>query len=115
MAKEDKIFDLEKRTLEFSKRTLKFLRGFSFDTVNNELIKQLTRSSTSIGANYIEANESHSKKDFGYRVRVCRKEAKETRYWLELIECNEIQEIERKILFQEATELMKIMGSILKK
>jgi len=69
-----------------------------------------------VGANYIEANEALSKKDFAMRIKICRKEAKESRYWLRLIEVNGPDaEKQRKLLIQEATELMKIFGSILEK
>ncbi len=71
----------------------------------------------SVGANYIEANESLSKKDFIMRIKICRKEAKESRYWLRLIDIsgNGEHEEERKALIQEASELMNIFGSILRK
>jgi four helix bundle protein len=69
-----------------------------------------------VGANYIEANESLSKKDFSMRVKICRKEAKESRYWLRLIEARgEDAENRRQSLINEATELMKIFGSIVEK
>ena len=72
-----------------------------------------------VGANYIEANESLSKKDFIMRIKISRKEAKESRYWLRLVETNDQkrqeQEKERKILIKEATELMNIFGAILQK
>ena len=76
----------------------------------------MVRSAGSVGANYIEANESLSKKDFAHRIRICRKESKESRYWLKLIESAN-QECQKDIteLVQEATELMNIFGAILKK
>ncbi len=78
--------------------------------------KQVVRSSGSVGANYIEANESLSKKDFALRSKICRKEAKETAYWLKLLEVTDGHtEKEQKDLVQEATELMKIFGAILQK
>ena len=79
--------------------------------------KQLVRSSGSIGANYIEANESLSKKDFVYRIRICRKEAKETRYWLNLLNVNSDSNLEqaRDDFIDESTELMKIFGAIIQK
>jgi four helix bundle protein len=79
--------------------------------------KQVVRSSGSVGANYIEANESLSKKDFIMRIKICRKEAKESRYWLRLIDIsgNGEHEEERKALIQESSELMNIFGSILRK
>ena len=70
----------------------------------------------SVGANYIEANEALSKKDFIIRIKICRKEAKESRYWLKLIEVNDKNaEKQRQSLIQEVTELMKIFGAILEK
>jgi len=83
---------------------------------NIEIIKQLIRASGSIGPNYIEANEALSKKDFAMRIKICRKESKESRYWLQLVEVNGEQgEEQRQLLIKEATELMKIFGAILKK
>ncbi len=79
--------------------------------------KQLIKSSGSVGANYIEANEALSKKDFIMRIKICRKEAKESRYWLKLIDTQDNLELEneQKDLEQEAMELMNIFGSILRK
>ncbi len=69
----------------------------------------------SIGANYIEANESLSKKDFVLRIKICRKEAKESRYWLRLLEATEKTAVDRDALVQEAQELMNIFGAIVRK
>ena len=71
-------FDLEERTLEFTQRVIQLCKTVQATPVTRELISQLVRASSSIGANYREANEALSKKDFGYRVRIARKEAKET-------------------------------------
>ena len=76
--------------------------------------KQLVRASGSVGANYIEGNEALSKKDFRMRIKICRKESKESRYWLKLISVDTELEQERQVLVQEATELMNIFGAILK-
>ncbi|KKW17012.1 MAG: hypothetical protein UY56_C0005G0037 [Parcubacteria group bacterium GW2011_GWA1_50_14] len=116
MAENSKQYDLEKRTLDFAKNVRAFVRQLPKTIQNIEDGKQLIRSSGSVGANYIEANESLSKKDFGMRIKISRKEAKESRYWLELIETHE-QELEflRKQLLQEATELMMILSSIMRK
>ena len=81
-----KQYDLEDRTLTLAKRVRKFIKGLPKTISNFEDGKQLVRSSGSIGANYIEANESLSKKDFLMRIKICRKEAKESRYWLDLID-----------------------------
>jgi four helix bundle protein len=75
------------------------------------------RSSGSIGANYIEANESLSKKDFRMRIRISRKESKESRYWLRLLETGDDTALneEREYLIRESSELMRIFGAILQK
>lgn len=115
--KNPKQYDLEDRTLEFAKRVREFIRKLPKTKSNFEDISQLIRSSGSVGANYIEANESFSKKDFIMRIKISRKEAKESRYWLILVEINSNKEleVERKDLIQEATELMNIFGSIIRK
>lgn len=112
-----KQYDLEKRTFEFAKRVREFVKKLPRTISNIEDGKQVIRSSGSIGANYIEANESLSKKDFVMRVKICRKEAKETIYWLKLVDINNILALdgESKILIKETTELMKIFGAILEK
>ncbi len=111
-----KRFDLEDRTLAFAKRVRDFVKRLPNSLANIEDGKQVIRSSGSVGANYIEANESLSKKDFILRIKICRKEAKETGYWLKLLDIqNEQMEKERKDLVQESTELTKIFGAILQK
>lgn len=111
-----KRYDLEDRTYAFAKRVAQLTKKLPKDISNIEFIKQLVRAAGSVGANYIEANEALSKKDFLYRIKICRKESKESRYWLRLIETKRNdQEQERKALEQEATELMNIFGSIWRK
>lgn len=112
-----KQYDLEERTFEFAKRTREFIRRLPKNTTNYEDSSQLTRSSGSIGANYIEANESLSKKDFVMRIKISRKEAKETVYWLKLVDMgrNTDLEKERQFLIDEGTQLMKILSSIMRK
>ena len=77
----------------------------------------MVKASGSVGANYIEANESISKKDFVFRIKICRKESKESRYWLRLLDTEEdaALDIERQDLIRESTELMNIFGAILQK
>jgi four helix bundle protein len=110
-----KQYDLEDRTLEFAKNIRQFVKKIPRTISNIEDGKQLVRSSGSVGANYIEANESETKKEFKYRIRISRKEAKESRYWLCLIEVNENLIKEKDIFIKESTELMNIFASILKK
>ena len=112
-----KPYDLEARTLAFAKRVREFVRRLPKTPANYEDGRQLIRASGSIGANYIEANESLGKKDFSLHIRISRKEAKESAFWLKLVHTgNEgTLDYERHALIQEAEELMKIFGSILKK
>jgi four helix bundle protein len=110
-----KVYDLENRTLVFTKKVIDFVNTLEKTIGNKEIGKQLVRSAGSIGANYIEANESLSRKDFLMRVKICRKEAKETCYWLKLIACKNNLEPEHQSLLKESTEIMKIFGSIVTK
>jgi four helix bundle protein len=109
-------FDLEDRTYTFANNCKEFLKKISRSIHNNEYYKQLIRSSASVAANYIEANESFSKNDFIFRVKICRKEAKESCLWLRLIDVENIElNTTRNILMQETTELTKIFGAIIEK
>lgn len=108
-------YDLEERTLVFAQRTNRYVCALPKTISNVENGKQLVRSAGSTGANYIEANESLSKKDFALRIKISKKEAKESRFWLLLTEPNGERVAEKDALVQEATELMKIFGSILEK
>ena len=112
-----KQYDLEERTLTFAKNVRAFVKKLPKTIANIEDSKQLIKASGSIGANYIEANESLSKKDFVMRIKICRKEAKESRYWLRLVDVQDDAQLknEGKELEKEATELMNIFGAILRK
>lgn len=111
-----KQYDLEKRTLEFAKRVIRLCKRLPNNTVNFKLIDQIVRSSASIGANYCEANDSLGRKDFINRLRISRKEAKETSYWLELIKdtnCECSKEID--LLMDECIQLRNILSAIITK
>jgi len=112
-----KRYDLEDRTFVFAKRIRALVKELTKTLANIEDGKQLIKALGSVGANYIEANEALSKKDFVMRIKICRKEAKESRYWLNLIETDgrHEHEKERQDLITESTELMNIFGSILQK
>lgn len=112
-----KRYDLEDRTFAFARDVRGFVKTLKWTVANTEDGRQLIRASGSVGANYIEANEALSKKDFLMRIRICRKESKESRYWLRLVDtCDESkQQTQRESLIQEATELMSIFGSIVRK
>lgn len=109
-------YDLEDRTLKFAKDVRLISRSLPRSISNIEDIKQLIRASGSVGANYIEANEAFSKKDFIHRIKICRKEVKEARYWLKLIEVNnDNTDKQRQNLVDESSQLMNIFGAIIRK
>jgi four helix bundle protein len=112
-----KPYDLEERTFIFAKKVREFVKRLPRNVCNQEDGKQLTRASGSVGANYIEANEALSKKDFQLRVKICRKEAKESSYWLRLVDTGEdgSLDVDRNNLIAESTELMKIFAAIMHK
>jgi four helix bundle protein len=112
-----KRYDLEERTFEFARSVRSFVKKLPRTVCNEEDVRQVVRSSGSVGANYIEANEALSKKDFKHRIRISRKEAKETRFWLRLLDTQDKAPLnkQRDQLVQESTELMNIFGAILKR
>lgn len=110
-------YNLEKRTFIFARDVRMFVKMLPKNTANFEDGKQLIKASGSVGANYREANEALSKKDFNLRIKISRKESKESAYWLGLI--NEINNLknaeESERLINEANELLKIFSSIVEK
>ncbi|PIU55289.1 MAG: four helix bundle protein [Chloroflexi bacterium CG07_land_8_20_14_0_80_51_10] len=111
-----KSYDLEERTLEFDKGIIRLCKFLPKDTINRELVSQLVRAGGSVGANYREANDALSKKDFIHRMRIMRKEAKECHYWLQLVvETNPEFKNSTESLLKEAEELKKIFSSIIDK
>lgn len=112
-----KHYDLEDRTFEFARRCRELVKKLPKTIGNLEDGKQLIKASGSVGANYIEANEAISPKDFKHRIKISRKESKESRFWLRLLDTNHLKllETERQSLVQEATELMKILSAIMRK
>jgi four helix bundle protein len=110
-----KQYNLEDRTFEFAKASRAFVKKLQRTIANIEDAKQFIRASGSVGTNYIEANESIGKKDFVMKVKTCRREAKESSYWLRLLDCDGELESERAKLLAEARELMKIFGAIVRK
>jgi four helix bundle protein len=113
MIKSDK-YNLEGRTVTFSGDVIGVLKNIKKDVINIPLISQLVRSATSIGANYCEANGASSKKDFKNKIYICKKECKETKYWLELM-AKENDEYKDKFreLWKEAQELTLIFSKII--
>lgn len=114
---QNKKYDLEDRTYEFALAVALYCKKLPRTISNTEYVKQVVRASGSPAANYIEANEALSKKDFQLRIKICRKEAKETVLWLKLIINTNSEDftLEGKKLIQEASELKMIFSSILNK
>jgi len=111
-----KRFDLVDRTTAFTKNTIQYIKLLRLGAPFMTIASQVVRSAGAIGANYIEANESLGKKDFIMRMKICRKETKEARYWLELTEpIDEPGRLKKQALINEATELLKIFSSIITK
>ena len=109
-------FDLEERTARFGEAVIRFAGQLPRTSVTYPIIRQFVRSGTSVGANYCEANEGVSKKDFRNRIGICKKEANETKYWLRMISAAapEMKD-EARTLWQEANELHLIFAAIFRK
>lgn len=108
-------YDLEERTTKFGEDVIDFAKKLPKDSIIKPLINQLIRSGTSIGANYSEADEANSKKDFLNKIAIAKKETKETKYWLRLIAHTipNFKEETRK-LWKEAQELNLILAAIIR-
>lgn len=115
MPDDKKKFDLEERTLKFGEEVIKFAKYIPQNQINNTLITQFVKSGTSIGANYCEADSAESRKDFEHKMGICKKEAKETRYWLRMIvkACPDLED-KAMILWKEANELLLIFSTIIR-
>ncbi len=114
---EQKPYDLGERTFQYAKRTRAFIKKLKRTLTNIDDLGQLNRASGSVGANYIEAEENLGDNDFYMRIKICRKEAKESVYWLQLLDMEQNLELitERDYLINEGTELRKIFGSVISK
>lgn len=109
-------FDLEERTAQFGEAIVAFAKKAPRNVVTLPLISQLVRSGTSVGSNYCEADDAVSKKDFRHKIGICKKEARETKYWLRVMALAEPSlRSEARCLWQEVKELHLIFASILRK
>lgn len=114
MNKKEGKYDLEERTVKFGEDIIVFSRILIKDIITIPLVKQIIRSATSVGANYCEANGASSKKDFKNKIHICKKEAKETKYWLQLIAKASPEKAEEcRKLWKEAQELTMIFSKII--
>ena len=106
-------FDLEERAVMFAKRVICLCKSLEYNVMNQELVSQLVRASGSVGANYREANDALSKKDFAHRIKIARREAKEAHYWLQLVAAaNDRLSMDVGSVEQEALELKRILSAI---
>ncbi len=106
-------YNLEERTVKFSEDVIEIIRNIRRDDINRNIIVQLARAATSIGANYCEANASSSKRDFRNKIYICKKEANETKYWLKILtEYHPELKEKIRILWQEAHEFHLIFQKI---
>ncbi len=112
----NKNFDLEERTAVFGENVIDFCKSLPLNVITKPLINQIIRSSTSIGANYMEANGADSKKDFKSKISICKKESKETMHWLRMLAkaVPDKKDISR-FLWKEVHELSLIFGAINRK
>jgi four helix bundle protein len=109
-------FDLEERTAVFGQNCIRFGKKIPINRVTWEIIPQFVDAATSVGANYSEANEAQSKKDFRHKIAICNKESKESKYWLRMIVVAEpVLRDEAAVLWQEAKELNLIFSAIIRK
>lgn len=108
-------YDLEERTFLFAKRCRIYVKSLKTTIANLEDGRQLVRSSGSVGANYIEANEKLGEKDFKFRLKIARKEAKESSYWLRLLRDENPNIQLGQDFLDESVELRKVLSTILNK
>ncbi len=108
-----KEYDLEERTAKFSEDIIEFIRSIKRDDINRNIIVQMVRAITSVGANYCEANASSSKKDFRNKIYICKKEANESKYWLRVLAKYHPELKEKiRIFWQEAHEFHLIFQKV---
>jgi len=114
--KKSKVYNLEERTANFAEKIIEFCKSISQNPITIPLINQIIKSGTSQAANYYEANEAESPKDFAHKVNIAKKEVKETKLWLRLIaDAHEPAKENARVLWKEAHELNLIFASIVSK
>lgn len=109
-------YDLEERTAVFGETVIMFCKTLKLDVISRPIVSQLIRSSTSIGANYMEANAASSKRDFRNKIYICKKETQETKHWLRMLsKCFPDKNDLLIDMFKESQELTLIFGKIVSK
>ena len=116
ISEKTKTYDLEERTAKFAEKVVLFIKRLPSDSRFIDIIRQLIRAATSVGANYCEADDAHSKKDFHHKIAICKKESRETKYWLRVIaKIYPTYKDGAIVLSREAQELNLIFGAINRK
>jgi four helix bundle protein len=116
MTSDEPVFDLEERTARFGEGIIAYARTLPVDEVTRPVVSQLVRAGTSVGANYCEADDADSRKDFKFKIGLCRREAKEAAYWLRMsVAAQPVAREKAKVLWKEAKELNLIFGAIRRK
>jgi four helix bundle protein len=111
-----KTFDLEERTAKFGEAVIRFCRELKLDAVTDPLVRQVIKSATSVGANYCEADDAVSRKEFRQKIGTCKKESRETKHWLRMIAAAEPGQSDKaRTLWKEANELLLIFATIFRK
>jgi four helix bundle protein len=112
----EKSYDLTERTAKLGETVIRFARTVKLDAVSSPLVAQLVRAATSVGANYCEAQEAASRKEFHYRISLCNREAREAKHWLRMLAaaCPHRKAAARR-LWKETNELNLILSAIFRK
>src|SRR5207248_1544100 len=109
-------FDLEERTVKFGEVVVRFAKGIQLTAITNLIFGKLVRSAKSIGANYCEADDSGSKKEFQYRISICKRESRETKHWLRMLVAAVPElKVEARKMWIEAKELHLIFAAIIRR
>jgi len=112
----ERVYDLAERTARFGEAVIRFCRAFPKSVVNDPLIRQVVRSGTSIGANYCEADDAVSDKEFRQKIGTCKKEARETKHWMRMLAAADPDSADAaRVLWREAHELTLIFVAIFRK
>jgi four helix bundle protein len=113
VAAQHQVFDLEERTARFGEAVIEFAKTIRTSPISSPLLSQLIRAGTSVGANYCEANDAETRKDFRHKIGLCRKESRETQHWLRMIAAAQDDKAQQaRLLWQEAKELNLIFSAI---
>ena len=111
-----RVFDLDERTAKFGEEVIRLCKGVRLTVITEPLVRQFVKSGTSVGANYSEANDAVSRKEFRQKIGYCKKEARESKHWCRMLAVADADLTEQaRVLWKEAHELTLIFASIFRK